>query len=560
MLNSLHVKNLALIEETEVEFGKGLNILTGETGAGKSIIIGSINLALGAKAEKEMIRTGKEYALVELVFSLNEEQKKRCLEMELEPEDDMLVISRKISTGKSLCRVNGETVTAKQLKELAGVLIDVYGQYEHQSLTLKKKQFEILDAYCKEALAGIKEKIAADYKQYRELLTEWEQSGSDDKAREKECDLLAFEIQEIEEARLVPGEDEELEAAFRRMANARKIMEGVEAARGLLENDTCENISDLTGRAVRELKAVETYDENLVEISQQLSQIESLVMDVSRELSDYSEEMEFSPEAFEETRSRLDLLNHLKAKYGNTIEEILSYQEEQTKQLEKLRHYDEYLAELSKKLQNIKKKLLTECKKASKIRKEQALILQEQMCQALRELNFLEVDFRITVESAEEKLSASGIDEIGFEISLNPGEPVKPLGMVASGGELSRIMLGLKTVMAQKDAIDTLIFDEIDAGISGKTAWQVSKKLAVLGREHQVICITHLPQIAAMSDRHFKIEKMQEENHTRTEISRLDEESSICELARLLGSDALTEAAISNAKEMKELAADTKQY
>ncbi len=561
MLNSLHVKNLALIEETEVHFDKGLNILTGETGAGKSVIIGSINLALGAKADKDMIRTGKESALIELVFTLDDAaQRERCLALGLEPEDDTLVISRKISSGKSMCRVNGETMTAKQLKELAEVLIDVYGQHEHQSLTAKKKQLEILDDFCGESLCRIKEKAAGEYKRYTELAKEWDGSDRDRTTREKECDLLTFECREIEEARPEIGEDETLEAEYRRMVHSRKILEGVTMARRLLGSTDGESISDLTGRALREMKSVEGYDDALADFTGQLAEIEGLVADLSRELADYEESLEFEPEVFDRTERRLDVLNHLKSKYGGTIEEVLAGKQSREERLDQLMHYDTYLETLRLNLEKAEKKLHASCEKISAIRKKQARALEEKMIQALHDLNFMEVNFQIRIESDPGKAGARGWDEVEFMISTNPGEPVKPLGSIASGGELSRIMLGLKTVMAEKDAIDTLIFDEIDAGISGRTAWQVSRKLALLGREHQIICITHLPQIAAMADQHFKIEKKQTGHQTRTDIAILEETESIEELARLLGSDLLTDAAISNAKEMKELARNTKQY
>lgn len=561
MLNSLHVKNLALIEETEVTFGNGLNILTGETGAGKSIIIGSINLALGAKADKDMIRTGAESAFIELVFTLESEaQREKCRELMLDVEDDTLIITRKITAGRSLCRANGETVTAKQLKELASVLIDVYGQHEHQSLTAAKKQFEILDNFCGEELSGIKRELAGEYKRYRELLREWEDADTDSVSRQKESDLIEFELKEIGEAQLAVGEDEQLEADYRRMANGSKILENVSAAAYLLGNTEGDSISEMTGRALRELKSVESYDEALSDLTEQLSQIEGLVLDVRRELSDYREGLEFEPEEFDRTQRRLDLINHLKSKYGNTIEAVLDYEARQSERLEKLSNYDVYLENLRGEIDAARETLLSLCRKASAVRSGQAKILEEKMLEALHDLNFLEVEFQIEVRSDEEQIRADGFDEVTFLISTNPGEPVRPLANVASGGELSRIMLGLKTVMAEKDAVDTLIFDEIDAGISGKTAWQVSKKLALLGREHQIICITHLAQIAAMADVHFKIEKKQQENHTATGIFRLNETESTNELARLLGSDLLTEAALSNAKEMKELAKHTKQY
>ena len=344
------------------------------------------------------------------------------------------------------------------------------------------------------------------------------------------------------------------------MVHSRKILEGVTMARRLLGSTDGESISDLTGRALREMKSVEGYDDALADFTGQLAEIEGLVADLSRELADYEESLEFEPEVFDRTERRLDVLNHLKSKYGGTIEEVLAGKQSREERLDQLMHYDTYLETLRLNLEKAEKKLHASCEKISAIRKKQARALEEKMIQALHDLNFMEVNFQIRIESDPGKAGARGWDEVEFMISTNPGEPVKPLGSIASGGELSRIMLGLKTVMAEKDAIDTLIFDEIDAGISGRTAWQVSRKLALLGREHQIICITHLPQIAAMADQHFKIEKKQTGHQTRTDIAILEETESIEELARLLGSDLLTDAAISNAKEMKELARDTKQY
>ncbi len=559
MLTDLYVKNYALIEEARVSFQKGLNILTGETGAGKSIIIGSIDLALGGRADKDMIRTGAEYALVELTFRLDDEaQREKCRELELETDGDVLVLSRKISPGRSVCRAGGEMISAKALRELAQVLIDVYGQHEHQSLTEKRKQLAILDDFCAEKLAGIKEKLAEEYKRYGALLKEWKESDTDSGARGRECELLRFECAEIEEARLRDGEEEEVEADYRRMANARKILEATGTARSILGDTEGENISDLLGRALRELKGIEAYDEKLAQFTQQLGELEALAADIRRELADYEETLELDPEAFDRTQRRMETLAHLKSRYGNTVGEILRYQKEQEERLEKLSHYDSYLEELKENLDGAKKTVLGLCRELSDLRRQQAALLSEQMKEALRDLNFLEADFEIRISSDENDVSASGYDEASFWISVNPGEPMKALENVASGGELSRIMLALKTVMARRDAVDTLIFDEIDAGISGRTAWQVSRRLALLAGEHQVICITHLPQIAAMADCHFKIEKRQEGEHTRTQIDVLEETESIEELARLLGSDALTQAALSNAREMKAQAADTK--
>lgn len=562
MLISLHVKNLALIEETEVYFKKGLNILTGETGAGKSIVIGSVNLALGAKAEKELIRTGQEYAYVELVFAADGAwQKNRLEKMGIVPEEDgTIILSRRIMPTRSVCKINGETVTARQMKELAELLIDIHGQHEHQSLLYQKKHFEILDAFCGEELSRIKEALSGKYHDCKELSRKLEEVREKEKDREKEISLAEFEWKEIEDAALQKGEDEELEQSYRKMTNSRKLMEAVSAAYSMTRTENGSGASEEIGRALRELLGVSGYDRQLDDLAGQLEEIDNLLNDFNRSLAGYLTGLEYDEKDFLQTEERLNLLNHLKAKYGESLEAVLSYQEELKERIAHLNHLEEYKDSLEKEKKASEEELLSLCKKASGIRQKNAALLEEKMKEALLDLNFLTVAFAIKVEQNPEAVTPKGYDMVEFLISTNPGEPVKPLGSVASGGELSRIMLAIKTVLAQEDEIDTLIFDEIDAGISGKTAWQVSKKLALLGREHQVICITHLPQIAAMADSHFKIEKKVSNHATTTQIWEIAGEESVMELARLLGGDAPTEAALENAREMKELAANTKQY
>ncbi|MGN1148017.1 MAG: DNA repair protein RecN [Lachnospiraceae bacterium] len=557
MLLSLHVKNLALIEETEVEFTPGLNILTGETGAGKSILIGSINLALGAKADKDLIRKGAEYALVELTFGEeNGRIREKLEEMELPWEEDTVTITRRIQPGRSISRINGETVTAKQLKELSELLLDIHGQHEHQSLLHKKKHQEILDAYAGEALSEILSLVKKLYQERNRIGNEIEEQGLDEASRKRELELLHFELQEIEEARLIPGEDEELESRYRRMVNSQKIGEALGTAYRCTGGEG-ENAASLIGRAVRELISAAAYDDGLEELSEQITEIESLLNDFNRELADYMESMEFDGEDFARTEERLNLLNHLKEKYGRTISEVIEYGTMLQEKIEKLEDYENYMLQLKKEYDEVEKQLTAQCEKASGLRKERAAKLKELLKKALEELNFLTVEFDIKMERKE--IAADGFDDVEFMISTNPGEELKPLGMVASGGELSRIMLGVKTVLADKDAVDTLIFDEIDAGISGRTAWKVSEKLGTLARAHQVICITHLPQIAAMADTHFVIEKETDGTSTETCIHRLAEQGIMEELARLLGADELSQAALSNAEEIRKQAAKIKQ-
>lgn len=552
MLQSLHVKNLALMEETEVTFGEGLNILTGETGAGKSLLIGSVNLALGGKFEKEMLRRGAESALVELVFSGdNKKVSEKLAEMDLEAEEDgTVIISRKMQVGKSICKINGETVTAKQVKELAEVLIDIHGQHEHQSLLHKKKHMEILDGFCGEEFAAAADTVEEAYRECNLLRKKLEEESMDEEAKAKEKSLAEFEWQEIEQAKLIPGEDEELEQRYRLMVNSKRIMENLSESYRYTGTDSDTGAGGALSRALRALRSVAAFDNRLEELEGQLTEIDNLLADYNRDVSEYMEDCEFDGEDFAAVEERLNLLNRLKDKYGTTLEAVIAYGEERQRLLTKLDDYDAYMDRLEKQLAEAQIRLEKACEVLSSIRRKHAAILSEQLKAALVNLNFLTVEFEISVQRAQ-TITARGYDDVEFLISTNPGEAMKPLSQVASGGELSRIMLAIKTVLAGRDDIDTLIFDEIDAGISGKTAWKVAEQLSLVGKAHQVICITHLPQIAAMADRHFCIEKSATSDNTITDIRMLEEEESLGELARLLGSDTLTEAALSNAGEMR---------
>ena len=553
MLQNLHVKNLALIDETEVEFTNGLNILSGETGAGKSIIIGSINLALGEKVSKEMLRDNGETAFVELIFHVENENtiaKLKALDVDL--EDGTVILSRKITSGRAVGRVNGEAVSVSRMKEIASLLIDIHGQHEHQSLLSKRKHLEILDAYAKDAIGDKKGKTAEAYRRYRSLKDEWEHSNVDAEERKRELSFLEYEVKEIEDAQLHNGEDEELEQQYRRFSNGKKIMEGVNGAYAVTGGEM-ENASEMIGRAVRELSAVSSYDEAVAGLEGQLAEIDNLLSDFNHEISSYISDADFDEEAFYQIEKRLDLINHLKSKYGNTITEILNEYDEKQKRIQVLSDYDSYLADMERELTKSKEELEQFCSELSEIRKKEAVKLTKAIRKALLDLNFLDVTFEMKFDRTED-YTASGYDAPEFLISTNPGEPVKPLGKVVSGGELSRIMLGIKTVMAETDEIESLIFDEIDSGISGRTAQMVSEKMNLLGKNHQIICITHLPQIAAMADSHYLIEKSVENQSTHSRIHKLDQEQSVKELARMLGGVEITDTVIQNACEMKEMA------
>ena len=558
MLQNLHVKNLALINETEVDFKEGLNILSGETGAGKSIIIGSINLALGEKVQKEMLRENADYALVELIFSVTDPRQKELLkELDVIPENDQIILSRKIVNGRGVAKVNSESVPVSKMKAIASVLIDIHGQHEHQSLLSKRKHLEILDDYAKEELADWKQKVRASYQEYRRIEEELAHADVNEEERLRELSFLEYEVREIEEVGLEIGEDETLEANYRKFSNGKKIMEAVNGAY-LLTGSQDDSASELIGRAVRELGAGAAYDEQVKSLEEQLLQIDSLVNDFNREIAEYIDETEFDDETFYQMEKRLDEINHLKSKYGNSIASVLEAAEEKRERMAKLADYDAYLSRLKKQLECAREELEGYCEQVSKIRKKYAVTLTAAVTEALKDLNFLDVRFEMHFERTPD-YTANGTDDAEFLISTNPGEPVKPLGKVASGGELSRIMLAIKTVLADNDAIETLIFDEIDSGISGRTAQMVSEKMNVLGRNHQIICITHLPQIAAMADAHYLIEKSVENQTTVSRIRELSSEESIEELARMLGGVEITDKVRESAKEMKELARQKKK-
>ncbi len=562
MLYSLHVKNLALIKEQEIEFTKGLNILTGETGAGKSVIIGSVNLALGGKADASLIRTGEDYALVELVFGIeNDLQRKLLEEMDIPVEEDgTLVLQRKIMQGRSVSKVSGENVTVGQLKDISNILINIHGQNDHQELLHKKKHMEILDNYCADKLSSLFAELGDEYKSMKELEKELAKTDIDESSRIREQELLEFEIAEITDAGITPGEDEQLESRYRKMVNSRKISEAMNAVSLLTGyNEGGETASDMTGRAVRELSAVSGYDRQIEELLSQISDVDALLSDFNHSVSSYLKDLEFDEEEFREVEDRLNVINHLKDKYGQSLLLVLKALSEKEERLSALNDLEAYKNKLQKEYDDVRAKALLTSKKISDIRKKGAKMLSDKLKAALIDLNFLDVRFETKVESSEDKLTEKGYDDVEFMISTNPGEALRPLNQIASGGELSRIMLALKTVVADKDDISTLIFDEIDAGISGKTAWKVSEKLGQLSRDHQIICITHLAQIASMADTHFLIEKGLNGGRTVTDIHILDDQDSEKELARLLGDDEISDAALTNARQLRQKAKDVKE-
>ena len=555
MLEGLHVKNLVIIDEAEVSFGGGLNILTGETGAGKSVVIGSINLALGAKAGKNLVRAGKESGFVELVFSVNNDVGDKLRRLDIIPEDGLVVITRKFTGERSVSKINGETVTLSKVKEAAALLLDIHGQTENQTLQLSKNHLELLDKYLKDEVKPYKKRLKDLVTEYRNKENELLEYSADEASISRELDFLKYECKEIESAKLVKDEEEELDKKVRKYSSSSKIVSLIEEARKNLSDNG--GADDSIGSIVRAMSRLSDVDETSVELLNQIAEIESLLNDFERSLSDYADDNVFDEADFMQSEARLDKIRGIYAKHGGSYETTIDFLNASLAQIEKLEHASEYKEKLSMEVEKLKKVILSECDELTKVRKRGALKLSKLVKQSLIDLNFLQVEFDVEFAGSKD-FTSKGNDEIIFKISTNPGEPMRSISEVASGGELSRIMLALKSVMADTDEIPTMIFDEVDTGISGRTAQMVAEKMALLSAKRQIIAITHLAQIAAMADNHYLIEKKADENHTATEIRRLDEAEEVSELARILGGVAVTENVINSAREMKKLATDTK--
>lgn len=465
----------------------------------------------------------------------------------------MITLSRRLMEGRSISRINGETVSMGTLREAASLLIDIHGQHDNQTLLNRKNHLALLDLFSGKEIDPVKERMAEVYHTYQKLKRQLEEASLDDESKRRELSLAEFEVNEIEEAALTEGEDDELEQLYRRMTESRKVTEAIAGTYQYTAEDSSANASDCLSRAIRAFQEISDFDDGASQLYSQLLDADSLLNDFNRELSEYAKSFEFSEEEFNEAEERLNLINHLKAKYGKTVSDILAYCEGKKQRIEELNDYDAFMQELERKLEEAKAEADEVSETLHEIRAQYAGIFSEEIKKQMQELNFMDTRLEIRLVDTG-RCSANGRDEAEFYIALNPGEPLRPLADIASGGELSRIMLAIKTVLADEEDTPTLIFDEIDAGISGITADKVGEKLHLIGKSRQVICITHLPQIAAAADVHFLIEKNAEQNSVKTRIERLDQDSSVRELARILGGSKVTDSILKSAKEMKELA------
>ena len=541
MLIELHIKNLALIKKADIYFKEGLSVLSGETGAGKSILIDSINLALGAKANKDIIRVGENEGFVELIFTLDEKRKEKLKAMDISFEDDILILTRKISTSRSVCRINDETVTLGKLREITDTLIDIHGQHEHQSLLSAGNNLVLLDSFCPKELSKLKSELSNDYGELKKI-NQKIQEGIDERLRKREIDILDFEINEIKDAKIKENEEEELEQVFKKGKNISKINDVLVELLSELENESI-------GNNIRDVFDIAALDDSLNVVVSNLNTIEDLISETIHYTNRYLDSLEYNEREYDKVIERLDTIRHIKSKYSNDYHKIQELLKEKENRLNFLKDFGEEVVLLRKSAAKLEESILERCTLISAMRKEVAATLTGKIKEELEDLNFLGVEFEIRF-TKKDKISRDGYDAVDFLISTNPGQPMKPLQMVASGGELSRIMLALKTVFASSDDIQTLIFDEIDTGISGKTAVKVGEKLMNISRGRQVLCISHLPQIAVMADQNLFISKSTDGKTTQTNIDLLDKEGKIKEIARLIGGNNLTEGVLKTAREM----------
>ncbi|TCO79204.1 DNA repair protein RecN [Marinisporobacter balticus] len=568
MLLELIIDNFALIEKLDIRFGGGLNILTGETGAGKSIIIDAVNMGIGERADKSYVRTNADRAVIQMIFrSQNEHVINLLKEKGIDLFDhDIIIITREIyNNGRSISRINDRVVTVSVVKEISKYLIDIHGQHEHQSLLYPENHIDILDACDEMKVMELLKEVATKFYERKTLKSKLENLCGSEIVQERKKDLLKFQLDEIDECALKIGEDIDLTEKYNFLSNSEHIFQTMSAAYERLYNGDGRYLSiiDSLGHIVSELEDIKTFDPTICNIYNLLQENLYTIEDVSRDVRNYRDGVEFDPLLLEQMGKRLDLINNLKRKYGNTIEEIVSYREKIALELEEIENSKTILADLKENIDKSTNEYIGLSIKLSAIRRRNAKWLEKKMTDALVGLNMrkavFEVHFINHVDQLDEGLYTSkGLDKIEFLISANAGEKPKPLSKIASGGEMSRVMLAFKTILAKSDNIPTFIFDEIDTGISGRTANIVGEKLAIISRNHQILCITHLPQIALMADVHFYIEKNLYDDKTLTNVRNLTEKERIMELGRLLGGMTLTSLTMDHAKEMIKLGNDFK--
>jgi len=539
MISTLHIKNIGIIDDLSINLNNGLNILTGETGAGKTLIIDSLGIISGERFSKEMIRKGQDHSYIEACIYLPENEN---------AIDGNIIVSREIySNGRNMCKINGRMVTVNELKTFMENIIDIHGQHDNQQLLNPLTHIGYLDSFGNKEIPNLKEEYAELYKQYNNIKTELKNNYGDDKEKQRKLDLLKYQYDEIEKAGLKIGEDEKLEADRKIILNSEKINESLNIA----DLEISEHTIDSINSAIRAFEKIEDLDEKY---SKNLSLLKSAyydIQEIGRDISSLREDVFFDEEERKELETRLDLIFSLKRKYGNTIDEILKYKEDVESQINQIENIDEYNNKLKAELIKITSKMLEISKKLNELRNKYALILEEKINNELVDLEMKNAKIKININfSKDEKYNSNGLDEVEIYIRTNIGEDAKPLYKIASGGEMSRIMLAIKNVLSNVDSVPVLIFDEIDTGISGIAAKSVGEKLKSISKVHQVLCVTHLASIAAKGDYNYYIHKKVESEKTQTNVKLLDEEETIKEIARIASGD-ITEISLKHARELR---------
>ncbi len=551
MLERLHIKNIAVIDEAEIEFNTGFNVLTGETGAGKSIIIDSINMVLGERTSKSIIRNGEKKAVVEAMFSVDNPKAIAILEENgIDTEDGMVILYRDINIdGKSLCKINGSMTTASGIREIANTLINIHGQQDNQSLLAPSSHINFLDSYAR--LYSMIEEYKTEYYKVNEITDKINSLKFDEREKERQTDLYSFQIEEIENAKLVIGEDQQLTERRKFISGISKISDTLNSSYNLLYSSD-RNVYDTLSSVTNSFSGITEYDEKLKEIYERLNSTAIELEDTIYQIRDYRDGMDFDESEADTIEARLDLINTLKRKYGNTIEEIIEYKNDIQDKLYTITKSDEEIIRLNSELHKAIEKRNKTASEITDIRKKNAAELSVKICKELADLDMSRVKFDVQIKKCE--YNKNGCDSVEFLISVNAGEPLKPLSKIASGGEMSRIMLAIKSIFADFDPVDTLIFDEIDTGVSGRAAQKIAEKINKISINKQILCITHLAQIAAMAKTHFLIEKNVIGEHTYTSVNPLDGISRKNELARIIGGAEITDTTIQAASEMIEMA------
>lgn len=566
MLLQLDVNNVALIDKISIEFGKGLSILTGETGAGKSILIDSINAVLGDRTGKDIIRNGTDKAIIEAVFSSDSAAVINALnELGIEDTDETIILSREITvSGKNTCRINGRLVNLSTLKQIGEMLINIHGQHDNQSLLKPETHIDLLDAFGGDEIVRIKRAYLELFNEYKTIKAKLEPLLGDKGEIARRSDMLKYQIEEIKAAKLIAGEDEGLNKQRRAMANSEKIMASLINCYSLLSEGTqgSKSVVYNLNKALTELSGILKYDESMLSVTEKLEAIIYQLEDICEEIREKRDESEFNPEALSQIDERLDIIARLKRKYGNSIEDVINFCNTAQNEYTELVQSEERAAQLNKQLSVILNKMGAAAETLHTERLKAADILENNITRELEYLEMKNASFKVNIsykDISEASFNKNGLDAVEFLISSNVGEPLKSLSKIASGGEMSRIMLAIKTILADVDEIPTLIFDEIDSGISGKAAQKVGEKLSFISAKHQVLCVTHLSQLACMADNHFYIMKHTDGRSTYTTVTQLDMQGRLTEIARIIGGSDVTDLAIKHAKELIDTAAQFKK-